>query len=209
MNNKEKRINRFLFAAFIVIAVVLSMCFFHVVRADDVENYEVEEISGGLRITKYNGIKEDIIVPSKINGKKVLQIGDYAFEENTLIKSIVIPDGILEIGTGAFKNCKNISDITIPVDIKYNGNYYNNYPTFYGCNGIEKITYTKGKTGIMPDRLPESGTDARTDTDHYYYGSCLEYASDGYSTSYYRSVLKEVVFEEGITHIGDYAFATS
>ncbi len=41
----------------------------------------------------------------------VTSIGDYAFESNLYLTSIVIPDSITGIGEGAFYNCMNLTDI--------------------------------------------------------------------------------------------------
>ena len=75
--------------------------------------------------------------------------------------------------------------MTIPVDfIGYQKN------TFYGCP-IATIHYTAGATGIMPDRNLDIESEL-------YYQNMLDYYSS----------LTTVIFDEGITCIGDYAFYT-
>ena len=117
-------------------------------------------------------------------------IGFQAFDGCAgIIKSIVIPEDVESIGTAAFRNCDGFSDITIPVDVKYADN------TFEGCLGIQKITYTKGKSGVMLDRyIPSSGNE---EENQVFYKHTLEYCARN---------LEEVVFEEGITRIGNYSF---
>ena len=46
--------------------------------ADGKFEYEVNE-DGGVTITKYTGNDTEVVIPSKIGGKKVTSIGDKAF----------------------------------------------------------------------------------------------------------------------------------
>lgn len=77
--------------------------------------------------------------------------------------------------------------VSIPVDYEY---LEKNGIPFYESS-VTKIHYTMGKTGIMKDRLFESGADMS-------YLLTLEYNS--------IPSLEAVEFEDSITHIGDYTF---
>ena len=65
-------------------------------------------------ITGYNGNDTKVVIPSEVNGIKVIAIGVEAFCENKLIESVVIPEGIRGIATSAFASCDKLTEITIP-----------------------------------------------------------------------------------------------
>ena len=51
----------------------------------------------------------ELILPENL-----LTIGDYAFQNLSLITKIVVPDGVTSIGLGAFNGCSALTDITLP-----------------------------------------------------------------------------------------------
>ena len=117
-------------------------------------------------------------------------IGYNAFQYCTNLTELVLPDQISSyIGGNAFSYCTNLKRITLPVDYQRGGT-----GIFTGCINVESIHYTPGTTGVMPDR---TGFDY-TATDDIYYETTLEYIC--------RNALKSVVFDEGITQIGNYAY---
>ena len=85
---------------------------------------KLEEIDGGYKIVRYfepfepdefgeydESQKMDIVIPETINGKKVLVIGNNAFE-NTHTVSVVIPDSVTVIENNAFFYCE-LKSVTI------------------------------------------------------------------------------------------------
>lgn len=90
-------------------------------------NYTVLD-DGTVEITSYNGSDDDVVIPSKIKGKKVTSIGAWAFEEYIQgpgfnIKSVVIPDTVTSIGSEAFGNCENLKKVTLPSSVTSIGTY--------------------------------------------------------------------------------------
>lgn len=66
-------------------------------------------------ISKYaNWYKEDIVVPSVVNGLEIDTIRSSAFMNRQKLKNVVIEEGIKLIGGGAFRNCYNLKSVTIP-----------------------------------------------------------------------------------------------
>ena len=57
------------------------------------------------------------VIPTKVNGKKITTIGDYAFAYKT-VSNLVIPDGIETIGNGAFEKCQGITTLNLPKSVK-------------------------------------------------------------------------------------------
>ncbi len=66
----------------------------------------------------YYGNKKDVVIPSKIDGKKVTSIGSETFLDNFEITSIKIPDTVISIGDCAFSNCTELKSIYIPKSVK-------------------------------------------------------------------------------------------
>ncbi len=74
--------------------------------------YEVND-SGTVTITKYNGSAANVTLPSKIDGKNVAIIGDYAFYENKNLRTVTIPSSIVTIRQRAFQYCENLESVTL------------------------------------------------------------------------------------------------
>lgn len=79
------------------------------------KDYEYEEISGGLKITKYTGSDTKIVVPEVIDDKMVVSVGT-TFSGNLLLEEIELPPSVK---TADFQNCtalkkldaKGVSDV--------------------------------------------------------------------------------------------------
>ena len=56
---------------------------------------------------------EQLVIPEEYNGLPVTKIREYAFEERTGIKSLILPSTIDEIGEYAFSYCTGLSSITV------------------------------------------------------------------------------------------------
>lgn len=65
-----------------------------------------------VTITKYTGTESTVILPSTINSWPVTKIGEDAFQDNTTITSVTIPDSVTEIGSNAFAGCTNLTSVT-------------------------------------------------------------------------------------------------
>lgn len=85
-------------------------------------------------ITKYIGTESTVIIPNTISGVPVKRLGDYAFEDNTNITSVTIPDGVISIGDDEFRNCSNLKSITIPDSVVSIG-----AEAFRNCSSLTNI----------------------------------------------------------------------
>ncbi len=75
--------------------------------------FDVEELSDGtLKITKYNGSDEDVLIPEEIGGKKVTVIGYQAFFGCHKTKYVMLPNTITTIEEKAFYYC-GVDDIEL------------------------------------------------------------------------------------------------
>lgn len=62
-------------------------------------------------ITKYNGTDTVVVIPPTISSWPVTKIGEAAFQDNTTITSVTIPDSVTEIGANAFAGCTNLTSV--------------------------------------------------------------------------------------------------
>lgn len=63
-------------------------------------------------IKKYNGNDTVVVIPPTISSWPVTKIGEDAFQDNTTITSVTIPDSVTEIGANAFAGCTNLTSVT-------------------------------------------------------------------------------------------------
>ena len=81
-----------------------------------VERYDgdTEQSYQVARITEYRGSDTDVIIPSEIDGYKVVAIDGLYYSENTdKIKSFTIPEGVSYIKDYVFKNYDNLENIFV------------------------------------------------------------------------------------------------
>ena len=70
--------------------------------------YEESE-NGTVTITKFvSSTSTDIELPSVIDGKSVISIGNWAFDSCTSLTSVTIPDSVTSIGYYAFSRCTSL-----------------------------------------------------------------------------------------------------
>ena len=135
---------------------------------------------------------EYVFIPAYLSGKKVVAIGDSAFE-NTAIKYIgiaptietignrafagckvldrvVLPDVVTTIGDAAFSDCRALKGIVIPDGVTEISSYL-----FYGCISLESVVIPEGV-----ERIGES--------------------------AFHSTALKSVVIPDSVTVIGNSTF---
>ena len=88
------------------------------------------------RITRYSGSATSVQVPSTIGGYAVQVIGARAFQGNTVLESVELPDGLTTIYAYAFENCTSITSIHLPDSITTMG-----YKVFGGCSNLVSANY--------------------------------------------------------------------
>ncbi len=69
----------------------------------------------------------------------VLEIGSFAFKNNTNLNSIILPNTLVNIGESAFFECINLALISMPSSLKEIGAY-----AFYGCEMLNSIILNEG-----------------------------------------------------------------
>ena len=142
----------------------------------------IEEL-GEVSFYGCNGLS-DLKIPAGLK-----EIPVYCFCGCTGLSSLEIPETIEKVRGSAFSGCTGIKELTMPVDLDYVKTYSSTdgYSSFEKCENIEKITYSKGKTGIMPDIKS---------------GSASYYTAEYYA----GKKLTTVEFQSGIEYIGAGSF---
>ena len=96
-------------------------------------------------ITRYTGKAATPVIPNKIDGLPVTEIGVYAFYGCTGLTGVSIPASVTEIGGGAFYGCTGLTGIAVD-----NGN------TAY--IGIDGVIFTKDQKTLIAYPAGKKGT---------------------------------------------------
>ncbi len=137
-----------------------------------------------ITITGYQGASNDLVIPSKINGKPVTKIKSKAFSGFKALKSVKIPSNCADI-SGAFQNCTSLKTVEIN-GVKIIDN------AFSGC---EAITTVKLKEGIQSMNSAFANCYGLTSVS---IPKTVTSMSNAFSNC---KALKEIILEKGITNI--------
>ena len=125
--------------------------------------------AGKAIITGYNGTAEELVIPSTLGEKTVVEIGDSVFDANQSLKKVIIPEGIIKIGDCAFYHCESLERIDIPVSVtNIEGGAFTGcsslkrvfirgtvsaikYNTFNGCMSLEAVSFPTSLDTIGED----------------------------------------------------------
>ena len=147
---------------------------------DDFTYTLIDEYSK-VQILSYIGSDTDVVIPDRIDNKKVTSIADSAFREKS-ITSVVFGQYVESIGNNAFYSCQSLNKLDFSKSsVKTIGNC-----AFMIDKSLESIEF--------PDSLESIGP---------YAFSCYSYGTYG---SYYASNLKSVKFGSGLKTVDEYAF---
>ncbi len=93
-----------------------------------------------------SGIKYSLNNDGKLTVTGSGKINDYAFSNDSRIKSVLINQGITEVSYKCFENDSEIVSVELPTTLNSIGGY-----AFYGCNKIESIKFNGGKCLISDE----------------------------------------------------------
>ena len=95
-------------------------------------DFQYEVVDGCATVIGYNGKDTILTIPEIIDTYPVTAIGDSAFQDNTTITNISIPNSVKIIGNFAFSGCSGLSGkLELPEGLTSIGN-----SAFYGCSGF-------------------------------------------------------------------------
>ncbi len=96
-----------------------------------VEGIDYQVVSIGPRAFEGQTNLTSVVLPDSI-----VMIGDYAFSDCTNLININIPNKIIDIGIGSFSGCESLTSITLPESLVSIGN-----SAFEDCTGLIEINY--------------------------------------------------------------------
>jgi serine/threonine protein kinase len=104
-------------------------------------SYTVKD--GAVTIVKYTGPGGEVVVPEKLGGLPVTEIGQKAFLACVKMTRVALPSGLIRLGDNAFESCSGLTHVEIPSTVTDIGNL-----AFYRCNALTQITIPTSVTRI-------------------------------------------------------------
>lgn len=90
----------------------------------------------GLKLIAYEGMERNLLIPTFINGNKIISIDHDCFHGNNSLESIILPEGIIEVSDMAFKESTVLKFVSFPTTLEYIG-----YEAFRDCQMLETIIF--------------------------------------------------------------------
>ena len=150
-------------------------------------------LSSSGRIMSYSGSDEEVEIPAMIGDYNTVYIGPGAFENNTTLKKVVIPEGVTEIQANAFAGCTNLEEVVFPETLNF---IYQN--VFKECPNLKDVVLPESVSYVGFGAFYSAGTGTFT-------GSAAEYDSDAFE----YSTFEKISIPNGSVLSADYIFAST
>ncbi len=112
--------------------------------------YTVEE--GKATVVAYAGGDVEAVIPQTLGGYPVTAIGAHAFEGDTVLMDVTIPEGVKSIGEYAFSGCTALMQPDLPVSLETIGAH-----AFDGCSVLNFVEFEKNVTFVGEDAFANCG----------------------------------------------------
>ena len=164
-----------------------------------ITNSGVITTNGAVTITGYGGSCGTLVIPAELNGYPVTSIGSGAFEYNTTLTNVSVPDSITELGNDSFAYCNSLTNISLGSGITNIGGYVTTFGgrSFIGDNAFFNCTNLIGIT-VDPQNPVYSSTN----------GVMFD-KSQSTLIQFPPGLTNDYAIPDGVTSIGFEAFATA
>ena len=179
----------------------LSITEINVGKITTIESYAFSKCTN---LIKFNSTKaKELIIP-----EGTTSIGDFAFQNLSLIEKVVIPDSIILMGKGSFKGCNSLIDITLPFvgktidsgcDQKAYSTMVGGYLSGYYIGHTGSSDGVLGVLGYIFDYITQRNSSTPPDSSaiyQYYYNS---YGKNYDNTDYYFCYIPKTIRNVTIT----------
>ncbi len=156
--------------------------------------FTYEETDTGITITSCDTNATEAEVPATISGKPVTQLGNGAFTQCQLLRTVTLPNSITKIGESAFYCCNSLKSLTIPSSVTEIGK-----GAFQTCTSLETVTLPAGLTTI-PEAAFQGCSNLTAVTLN---GAVTQIGGQAFEAC---TALTTFSIPETVTTIGDYAF---
>lgn len=175
---------------------------FTVTVAAATNTFDFDETTG--TITRYNGTDTVVVIPPKINSWPVTKIGEDAFQDNTTITSVTIPDSVTEIGSNAFAGCTNLTSVNYAGDWSNLTIQSGNPAVQDAANApLFDFKFTPDNTAVIVINYKYNGAAADVTIPSRYQGKPV--TTIGHA-AFFNSAVTSVTIPDSVTSISDSAF---
>lgn len=152
-------------------------------------------------LVSYEGDEKNVVIPSEVDGEKIIFIDRFAFDTNLDIETVTISEGVEIIRSEAFKNCDNLRVVKVPESLVDICSY-----AFSGCYGLEPVELKSEWTTIDSDAYTDADENVRPSS-----FSTSDYTMNGSTIVAYNGTIQRLVVPDKIdgvtvTAIGESAF---
>lgn len=171
-------------------------------------DFTVSEVEGGVSIDRYNGKAAIIRVPSELDGKPVVAVGESAFMKSNVTRVVELPATVASVGAFAFYQCKKLEWIDGLSSVRSFGNYALSETALSTVSfGAEAESFGFGLLAgcdkLVALSLPFVGA---TRTEHTYLGYLFGAEYPEFSKGTYPPTLARAEVYDGCPALGDSAF---
>ena len=136
-------------------------------------------------IESYTGKDSNPVIPSELDGLKVVALGDYAFVNDQTLNTVTIPATVLGFGEFTFAHCTNLTGFKVEEGSEF-------------CESRNGVLYTKDGTGLLRYPVGTSPDEITVDAGVISIGNVCFSGS---------RTLRRITFPDSLEYLGTSAFS--